>query len=269
MERHLIRAATAALLILFAAGTAAAHDTWVEANTNLVRPGDYVLVSLMLGNHGNDHRDFKLAGKADLTKSTLVVLAPNGKRHDLKERLADNGLKENEGYWNARFTGNQPGLYLAAHTFDKVLGYAPVRAVKSAKTFFVVSPSLDRVPRKNPGFDQILGHPLELVPITNPVTPMAPGTPIAVRLLYKGKPLPDTRVSFIPRGQTLAKNFDKTFEHTTDGRGEARFTVDAGNCYLVVAHRIELKEGGKNYRTTKYSATLTVYVPQRGPAWED
>ena len=42
-----------------------AHDTWVQTNTPLIRVGDAVHIDLMLGNHGNDHRDFKLASKVD------------------------------------------------------------------------------------------------------------------------------------------------------------------------------------------------------------
>src|SRR5688500_5450903 len=191
----------AAVLALVA--PALGHDTWVQTNTNLVRVGDAVHVDLMLGNHGNDHRDFKLASKPDLAASTLAILAPDGQRFDLKGRLADIGYAPNEGYWAGRFVGKQPGLYLVAHSYDKVMSYAPVRSVKSAKTFFVVSKSLDKVPMDNPGFDKPLGHAFELVPEANPVTPMGPGTPIKVRLLYKGKPLTGTRVSFIPRGETL------------------------------------------------------------------
>ena len=152
-----------------------------------------------------------------------------------------------------------------AHTLDKVVSYAPVRSVKSAKTFFVVSKSLDNVPRQNPGFDRPLGHALELVPEANPVTPMGPGETIKVRLLYKGKPLAKARVSFIPRGEALAEGFDPRYERLTDAGGRASFAPTAGNYYLVVAHREEPQEKGKNYNATKYSATLTVYVPQVCP----
>jgi hypothetical protein len=226
-------------------------------------------VDLLLGNHGNDHRDFKLAGKVDPAAATLAVLAPDGQRYDLKERLADVGYAPTEGYWTARFVAAKPGLYLVAHTFDKVMSYAPVRAVKSAKTCFVVSPSLDKVSRNNPGFDRPLGHALELVPEANPVTPMGPGTPIKVRLLFKGKPLANARVSFIPRGETLAEGFDKRYERLTDGDGRASFTPTFGNYFLVVAHREEPKEGGTNYAGTKYSAALTVFVPQSCPCCDE
>jgi hypothetical protein len=45
----------------------------------------------------------------------------------------------------------------------------------------------------------------------------------------------------------------------------ASFTPKEGNYYLVVAHREEPKEAGKDYQSTKYSATLTVLVPQVCP----
>jgi uncharacterized GH25 family protein len=250
---------------LFLATATRAHDTWVQTNTNVVRAGDNVHLDLMLGNHGNDHRDFKLASKIELEGCTLDILAPDGKRYDLKDRLVDMGYTPKEGFWTARFAAASPGLYLVAHTSDKVVSYAPVRSVKSAKTCFVVSKSLDNVSSHNPGFDKILGHPLELVPVANPVTPMGPGTPIKVQLLYKGKPLTDAKISFIPRGETLTEGFDKRYERMTDKDGRASFSPTMGNYYLVVAHWVEPKESGKNYDSTKYSATLTVYVPQICP----
>lgn len=152
-----------------------------------------------------------------------------------------------------------------AHTSDKVVNYAPERSIKSAKTFFIVSKSLDNVSRDNPGYDRVLGHPLELVPEVSPVTPMGPGTAIKVRLLYKGKPLSGACVSFIPRGTTLTEGFDERFERRTDREGRASFTPAEGNYYLVVAHYREPLESGKGYRSTKYSATLTVLLPQVCP----
>lgn len=256
-------------LMLFATGSASAHDTWVQANTNIVRPGDNIHIDLMLGNHGNGHRDFKQAGKVDLGAGTLTVIDPDGKSYDIKDKLIDTGYAPTDGFWTTKFVGAKPGLYLAAHTFDKVMSYGPVRAVKSAKTYFVLTPSLDKVSTTNPGFDRVLGHPLELVPETNPVTPMGPGTPIKVKLLWKSKPLPNCQVSFIPRGETLTKEFDKRYERHTDADGRASFTPTAGNYYLVVAHKEESAPDAKDYKTIKYAATLTVFVPQVCPCCGD
>ncbi|MDG2130023.1 MAG: DUF4198 domain-containing protein [Fuerstiella sp.] len=253
------------ILLLASASSALAHDTWVETNTNLIRTGDAVYVDLKLGNHGNDHRDFKLASKVGLKGSTLRMLSPEGKSYDLKSELVDTGYAPKEGYWTTKFVPAQPGLYMVAHTMDQVVSYAPVRSVKSAKTFFVVSPTLDRVSPDNPGFNRLLGHPFELVPVTSPVTPMGPGQPITVQLFYKGKPMANARVSFIPRGHQLKEEFDPDYERKTDAKGHAVFTPTTGNTYLVVAHHKEPDESGDNHESTKYSTTLTVFVPEICP----
>ena len=243
-----------------------AHDTWVETNTNLIRTGDAVYVDLKLGNHGNDHRDFKLASKIDLDSCTLTVLLPDGQIYDIKHELIDTGYAPDEGYWCGKFTAMRPGLYVVSHSLDKVVSHGrPVRAVKSGKTFFVASDRLDDVPLVHPGYDKVFGHPLELVPVSNPVTPMGPGQEIAVRLLLKGQPLPDARVSFIPRRQTLQERFDERYERITDAHGQATFTPTTGDHYLIVAHHTGSDESGGGYDATAYSATLTVFVPQVCP----
>lgn len=251
--------------LLLLVSTASAHDTWVETNTNLIRCGDAIYIDLKLGNHGNDHRDFKLASKLTLDGATLAVITPDGRPYDLRERLVDVGYAPGEGYWTAKLVATQPGLYLVAHTFDKVMHYAPVRAVKSAKTIFAASPTLDQVQFDQTGFDRVLGHPLELVPTVNPVAPMGPGKEIGVRVLYRGKPLPQARVSFIPRGVALSEEFDPVYERQADENGQASFTPNTGNVYLVVVHHAEPQEAGPNYTSTKYSATLTVFVPELCP----
>lgn len=249
--------------------TATAHDTWVQTNTNLVRTGDVVHLDLMLGNHGNEHRDFKLAGKLSLEGASLEVIAPDGNRYDVKDRLHDTGYSPQEGYWTTGFEPMRPGLYTIAHRSDRVMSYAPERSIKGGKTFFVASPSLDKPPTDNPGFDKPLGHDLELVPVLNPVTPMGPGVPIKVRLLFKGKPLAGERVSFIPRGATLKPGMDERFERTTDEKGEATFEPTEASHHLIAAHKTEPKESGsldgKSYEFTKYGATLTIFVPRLCP----
>jgi uncharacterized GH25 family protein len=252
------------LCAVFAA-SALAHDTWVQTNTGVVRAGDAVYVDLMLGNHGNDHRDFKLAGKPDLSACTLELVGPDGASIDLKPSLQDRGYAPKEGYWSGQFQPVKPGLYLVAQTSDQVASYAPQRVVRSAKAFFLVSSSLDRIPPDAPGYARILGHALELVPQASPVAPMGPGMPIRVKLIYKGKPLAAEKVSFIPRGETLGEGFDARYERRTDAAGTAAFEPKEANYYLVVAHHLDADGGGPGYKSTNYSATLTVIVPALCP----
>lgn len=250
----------AAALLVSISVPAVAHDTWVETNTNIVRPGDAVYSSLMLGNHGNDHRDFKLAGKISLEKSTLEMIAPQ-QSYDLKPEIVDRGYAPREGFWSAKFVPGEPGLYCVAHQLDTL--HNTTRAIKSAKTYFLVSELLDQVPGEAPGFERALGHPLEFVPTVNPVTTMGPEQPIAVQLLYQGEPLANARVTFIPRGATLSEGFDEQYERYTDAQGKAEFVPTEGNYVLVVAHHVEPEQTGENYDRTSYAATLTVYVPDR------
>lgn len=265
-DKRFLSALLVALIALANFGRpASAHDTWVQTNTNVVRSGDVVFIDFFLGNHGNDHRDFKMAGKPDRAASRLEVVAPGGERYDLADRLADNGYAPSEGYYSARFIPTDEGLYLVAHTMDKVVSYAPLRSVKSAKAYFQASAGLDRVqPSKTP-FDKPLGHALELVPKSHPVMPLGPGTPIEVQVLFYGKPLAEARVSFIPRGQTLSDEFDDEYERRADADGLVTFKPKEGNYYLIVVHHVDQAAGGKGYDGTKYSATLTVLVPQVCP----
>jgi hypothetical protein len=223
----------------------------------------------MLGNHGNDHRDFKLASKVTLEGIKLAVLDPKGRSYDLLDRLHDTGYTPKEGFWSGKFAATAPGLHIVEHTLDRVVNHGkPVRSIRSSKTFFVVSKLLDRVPLENPGFEKPLGHALELVPTTNPVTPMGPGEKLGVRLVLRGKPLEGARVSFIPRGETLATGFDPKYERTTDAEGVAEFVPSTGNYYLVVAHH-KTDELGDGYEATQYTATMVVFVPELCPCCDE
>lgn len=249
-------------LLAFIASAAAAHDTWVQTNTSRVRVGDVVYIDLMLGNHGNDHRDFRITGKAPLEGSTIEVIAPDGTRQDLGPSLEDRGLGEKEGYWSARYRPREPGLFLVAQTSDRVVSYAPQRSIKSAKTFFLAGRSLDRDEPASGEPGRVLGHALELVPQSDPVGAAGKGEPLVVKLLFEGKPLAGGRVSLIPRGVTLAEGFDEHFERRADEQGVVSFEPGEANHYLVAAHHRDDRKG-EGYESTKYSATLTVYVPDR------
>jgi hypothetical protein len=217
-------------------------------------------VDLMLGNHGNHHRDFKLAGKVDPQHIRLELIEPDGQRTDLKPYLYDLGTESNPAYWTVRVQPEQPGVHRVVCLGDEVVHYAPIRSIKSAKTFFVANESLDEVLTEGAGFDEPVGHPLELVLKTDPAS-LAAGQPIQVQLLYKGQPLENTRVSFIPRGVQLQGEFDERYERTTDEQGMASFTPEQANIYLIVAHHEDPTASGEGYKASKYSATLTVYIP--------
>jgi len=254
----------ATLPLIALALPAIAHDTWVQTNTNVVRTGDAIHIDLMLGNHGNEHCDFKLASKLSAESvQKFEVRDPDGKVYDLRPDLADLGYAPKEGFHSSKFVPGKPGIYAASQSSDGVVNHGkPVRSVRSAKAYFAVSDSLDNVPMDLKGFEKPLGHKSELVPEANLVAPMGPGRPIKLKLLFEGKPVAGVKVSFIPRGVTLKDGIDETYERITDAEGRASFTPKAGNFYLVVAHH-KTDDKGENYETTQYAATLCVLVPEK------
>ncbi len=255
-----MKSLTTVALLSLTVSSAAAHDTWVEVNTPEVREGNIVHVDLKLGNHGNDHRDFKLHSLITLDHATLNVNMPCGCEVDLKPNVIGTAYEEKQGYWTARYTTTKPGLHVVSHELDTLHG--KIRAIKSAKTYFVVGPNPTATKGPLMRCDRPLGHPLELVPLTNPVTESGPNKPIRVRVLFERQPLANARVTFIPRGQQLAEGFDETHERMTDAKGEAEFTPTEANVILVVIHHREPERSGDGYDSTAYSATLTVAVPQ-------
>jgi hypothetical protein len=251
-----------AIFVAVAAVPGGAHDTWVQVSAPLVRTGDVVHVDLFLGNHGNDHRDFKVAGKLrTLEAATLEVRGPDGRRTDLVPDLVDVGYAPTEGFWSGRFVPGVVGLHVVAHTRTGV--HLGKRGIKSGKAYFCVAESLDDPPPGPTAVGEPLGHPLEFVLESHPVLQMGPGNEVVVRLLHHGAPLANQRVSFIPRGAELAAGFDPAFEWHTDAEGRCRFTPREGNLLLVVAHVEADDETGADFQRTVYAATLVLDVPQR------
>jgi uncharacterized GH25 family protein len=253
-------------VLLAATASAHAHDTWVQASPRLVRPDDVVHVDLFLGNHGNDHRDFKIAGKLGSLEGVKIdVVGPDGRKTDLVPDMVDLGYAPKEGFWTARFVPATAGLHCVAHYREGIRHGA--MGFKGGKAYFLASESLDS-PAKPATMHEPLGHPLELVLESHPVLGCGPGKPIVVRLLLKGKPLADHVVSFIPRGATLTEGFDPNHERKTDADGRCRYTPKEGNLVLVVAHHVDPEQKGDGYEKASYAATLILDVPQRCPCCE-
>jgi len=259
------RAAVRAVLLAAAMGatTAAhAHDTWMQVSARAVRPDDVVHVDLFLGNHGNEHRDFKVAGKLGSLDGVKVgVIGPDGRMTDIVPDMVDVGYAPKEGFWSARFVPVADGIHCAAHYREGVRHGA--MGFKGGKAYFLVTDSLDGATKPDGKLPDAVGNPLELVLESHPVLGSGPGKAIAVRLLFKGQPLADQVVSFIPRGATLAEGFDPAYERRTDAAGRCSFTPREGNLLLVVAHVERPEEKGEGYDKAAYAATLVLDVPQR------
>jgi len=231
----------AILLTCFQA--ASAHDTWVELDNPRVQEDGLIKVSLK---QGNDHDDFNVHGPLNAADACLTANMPCGCRIDIKPTMT-------KAYWSAEYKPTKPGLHVVSHLNTKQNDRE--REITSAKAYFVVgsNPTATKGPLMR--CDRPLGHPLEIVPITNPVTQTVPNKPLRVRVLFEKQPLPNVRVTFIPEGAT-----GKLTAQKTDMKGEAEFIPAEANLYLVVVHK-KSGNSGPDYDSTAYTATLTVAVP--------
>src|SRR6266581_7869172 len=99
---------------------AVGHDGWVEITPAIVEKGQVATISLIQGNHSNDHKSYRIAGKWDQKYTTLVVVDPKAKQNSLTDRLIDFGEdaetigpKGPKGYYLASFVPKDEGLYQA------------------------------------------------------------------------------------------------------------------------------------------------------------
>lgn len=234
-----------------------AHDTWIQLHTASTPAKQSVYADLMLGNHGNNHRDFLLASKIPLENTTLTLLAPDRSMTDLKPSLIDRGLVPKEGFWTSRITPTSAGLYCVTHTYDAVVTYAPKRSRKFAKAFFRAGDE------SSTSFSTPVGHALEIVPLADP-TRLSAGDQLKAKVLLNGRPLKDVVISCIPQGKVLADDFDPAHETRTDAEGNAELPLPEANHYLVVVHHKAPEEKGDNYSAgSEYAATLTLLVRDR------
>lgn len=248
----------ACTLLAMVCGSLQAHDTWVQSGPLVARHNDVVHVDLMLGNHGNNHRDFKLASKITLAPCTLEVIAPDGTRTDLKPLLKDMGSADKEGFWTARMVADQLGVYQVVHTLDTLHG--TTRAIKSGKSYFLSSKCFGSLPSSTAQLAP-LNQGLELV-LETPIQKIAAKREIRYRVLWNGKPLPGATVAFVPRGEILSEGRDSEHEKETDSQGFVAFTPKEGNLLLAVVHHVASDESGNGYNKTHYGATMVLPVPQ-------
>src|ERR1041384_1932277 len=103
-------------ITIMLAGAARAHDGWIEVAPAIVEKGQAVTIALMQGNHSNEHRSYRLAGKWDAEFTKVSVVAPSGKTTpvnivDFGEDPEKTGPKGPKGFHIAQFIADEEGVY--------------------------------------------------------------------------------------------------------------------------------------------------------------
>src|SRR6266545_1150556 len=126
--------------------SAMAHDGWVEISPTIVEKNQAATIALLQGNHSNEHKSYRIAGKWDSKYTTLVIVDPTGKQNTLTDRLIDLGEdaetigpKGPKGFHLASFVPKVDGLYqvLARQVRTVQQGEGPkLLTIRLAKTAF-------------------------------------------------------------------------------------------------------------------------------------
>jgi uncharacterized GH25 family protein len=228
----------AAMLIL--PHSAHSHDGWIQVNS-IVEAGQPVSISLMHGNHSNEHGSFRLAGKWDAQYTKLLVIEPSGKINDLTRTIVDLGEDPEKigprgpkGFHLAQFTPTAEGVYTVLARQERILqqGDGPkLRAMRNARSAFIalLNPKVSIAQTaKDFARTYSLQHVLEIIPVTNPFG-ITEKSSLTLEVLLDGRPAANQTVTVIGQLASAASAQDLT----TDSFGRARVTVGAADTYLA------------------------------------
>ena len=234
-------------LVAFHCGPLAAHDGWVEIAPVIVERNQPATIALIQGNHSNEHKSYRIAGKWNAQYVTLAVVEAKGKQISLTDRLFDMGEDEEKvgpkgpkGFHLAPFTPQVDGFF---HAYAKQVrsaqqGDGPkVVTVRVAKTPFAAFkiPTIAAA-RNLKGFDRAIGGDdvAEFIPVNNPLAVYSGGS-ITLELRQHGKPVGGQVVTLVRR----VDGFASVLERTTDDKGRVQFPVGPADSYLA---RVKIDE---------------------------
>lgn len=246
-------------------GAARAHDGWIEVTPAIVEKGQPVTVALMHGNHSNEHRSYRLAGKWDTEFTKVTVIAPSGKASaldmiDLGEDPEKTGPKGPKGFHIAQFVADEEGVYtvVARQERDLQRGDGPrFRGVRFARSSFaaLALPTVAEAQKIKAGAPQARGgDDLEVIPVDNAAA--VRGAPVILQVRYKGKPAEGKVVSIVPKlaGSGAAQ------DATTDAQGRVGFAPPAADSYLA---RVKFDEKSERGDLNSFEATYVFQVFNR------
>ncbi len=257
--------------VVLLATSARAHDGWLEAHPFIVERGQPLSLFLMFGNHSNDHKSYRLAGKWQPEYSTVTVTGPSGPPIDLTDQITDLGdaidvgPKGPKGFHLAAFVPAQEGVYVAFAKQTRDLQFDDGPTFHSIATAKVVFAALETpvvaATRRLTGFARAVGGPdvLEIVPLTNPLA-VRIGQSMTLEVRHRGQPAPNQTVTVVQRivGGPSAQTF------MTDRQGQATIVTGAADYYLVrvsLEERVESGDSPAAKRAYEASYVFPVYRP--------
>ena len=255
-RRSLTRIIVPWSVLLAAAGSASAHNTWLLASPQAASQPTSVRLALITTEHfptseyktspervaawitrvGQEQRDvrgYKLEGlelvaSADLNRPGVYVIAA-----ELHPRF----IEFEGGYFNE---------YLADERAEEALSRRKQagESDKPGRMFYtkLVKTFVELGDEPGSGYDVPVGHTLEIIPLSNPCH-WRTGDRVKVRVLYEGKPAAHVRVSsghehMAEHTHRKSESHDYVENVFTDAAGEATLTLGRPGLWFFRTHLI-------------------------------
>jgi len=259
----------AALSASLGAGSARAHDVWLEPSTHRPAPNQRIDIRLRVGERFRG----ETAPRRPERIERFVALGPSGEREIVGVAGVDPAgvaRLDREGTWLLVYDNLPARIELPAERFESYLVEEGLERVVESRRERGASkrPGRERYSRsvkclvtvgsgEAAGFDRTAGLELELVPERDPRALTAPAE-LPFRLLFRGEPLAGALVRALPRRAP-----ERASAARTDRDGRVALPIAPGDVWLVrTVHMIEAAEGDPEVDWESYWAALSFEVPR-------
>lgn len=271
MKRRIV---IAAVLLLVAAGSLAAHDLFLKPDNFFVAPGGTITVRVLNGTFSKSEnavardrlRDISLVGpdgvthpdtsewddRTDTTTSALRVRVGPPGTYVIGASVRPRELKLAAKDFNAYLASDGVPDVLEARRRNDQLGM-PARERYSKHVKAIVQAG----DRRTDGYNTALGYPAELVPLDNPYA-LRPGRTLRVLALVEGEPVANQFV--IAGGRTPSGGRIAQRSVRTDSAGVARVRVSSRGAWYVKFIHMERAAADTTIDYESKWATLTFGV---------
>jgi hypothetical protein len=258
-------------LLLCAATSLAAHDLFLRPERFFVRENTRVRVRVLNGTFSssdgavarNRLRDLRMITPAGATPLDTAAWLPKGDTSLLSLETGEAGTYLVGASLLPRFIrleAEKFNQYLTSDGVPDILERrrrqgeldrpARERYSKHVKTLLQVGE------RRTAGFDQVLGYPVELVPLDNPYRLQVGGT-LRVRALADGTPLPNQFI--VSGGRTASGERIAQRGVRADSAGIARIRIHTrGDWYVKFIYMVPVQEDTVDYESKWTTLTFGV-----------
>lgn len=237
----------AALLVIFAAGSAHAHNLWLNPQNHFPEAGDTVEIGIGWGHHYTEDRTHQEV--KDGMVQEISAIGPDGKKVNLEKKSAASYELET----------SRPGAYLVtARTSPVMFTTTPEGRKRGSRedvdkpikctAYNILAKTVITADSKGKNLEDKTGQKLEIIPLKNPADLKKDDT-FPVRVLFDNEPISGIELKANYAGfndedsSGHGHSHEAAAEAATDDRGEAEIKLEKkGHWIIMLSHQTPYQE---------------------------